>query len=60
MIAAELMGFVYWRLLQKIERHQFDVFTHPKIRLNRFEKAGLVARTGFGFYTGFGLPHYGS
>src|SRR4051794_27871718 len=26
MVAAELMGSVYWRLLKKLERQQFDVF----------------------------------
>ena len=26
MVAAELMGSVYWRLLHKLERQQFNVF----------------------------------
>jgi hypothetical protein len=26
MVAAELMGSVYWRLLQKLERGKFNVF----------------------------------
>lgn len=42
MLAAELMGTVYWRLLQKLRQTGFNVFNLPKIRLSRLTKAGLV------------------
>ncbi len=35
MIAAELMGSVYWRLLQELERRRFDVFNGHPVRLSR-------------------------
>lgn len=45
MIAAELMGTVYCRLLARLERRRFDVFTVPTVRLPRWQKLWLVART---------------
>src|SRR2546423_863262 len=33
MVAAELMGSVYWRLLRKLERRRFDVFGPEPTRL---------------------------
>lgn len=42
MVAAELMGAVYWRLLQKLERKQFNVFGPKPIKLNKFQKILLV------------------
>src|SRR5262245_40783007 len=38
MVAAELMGTVYWRLLRKLERQQFDVFGPKPTRLNKGQK----------------------
>ena len=35
MVAAELMGSVYWRLLQKLEQQQFNVFGPQPARLNK-------------------------
>ena len=46
MVAAELMGSVYWRLLRKLERRQFDVFGPKPTRLNKGQKILLVLRTG--------------
>ena len=58
MVAAELMGTVYWRLLRKLERHQFNVFGKPT-RLNRGQKLLLIARAWYRFAAGIGAPDYG-
>jgi phytoene synthase len=49
MIAAELMGSVYSRLLQELERRRFDVFGPQPARLNRAEKLLLILRTWLRF-----------
>ena len=46
MVAAELMGSVYWRLLRKLERRQFDVFGPKPTRLSKGQKILLILRTG--------------
>ncbi len=43
-LATRLMGEVYLRLLDEIERRGYDVFT-GKIRLSSWSKAGVVLRT---------------
>ena len=45
MIAAELMGAVYWQLLCKLEGRRFDVFGPQPIRLGKPRKLWLVFRT---------------
>ena len=35
MVAAELMGSVYWRLLQKLEHRKFNVFGPQPVRLQQ-------------------------
>jgi phytoene synthase len=45
MIAAELMGSVYSRLLRELERRRFDVFGPHPARLSRAEKLLLIIRT---------------
>lgn len=42
MIAAELMGAVYWRLLLRLRRRAFNVFTHHRLRLSKPHKAILI------------------
>ncbi len=49
MIAAELMGSVYSRLLQELERRRFDVFGPQPTRLSRTEKLLLILRTWLRF-----------
>ena len=44
MVAAELMGSVYWRLLRKLERRRFDVFGPKSRRLNKGQKILLILR----------------
>jgi 15-cis-phytoene synthase len=45
MAAAELMGSVYWRLLQKLEAKRFDVFGPRPTRLTKAQKLLLILRT---------------
>jgi phytoene synthase len=45
MIAAELMGAVYWRLLKELERRRFNVFVPQPIRLSKPHKLWLIAQT---------------
>jgi 15-cis-phytoene synthase len=59
MVAAELMGAVYWRLLCKLERAGFDVFGNDDARLSRAQKLSLIARTWFRWAVGSLKPNYG-
>ena len=59
MVAAELMGTVYWRLLRKLERQRFDVFGPKKTRLNKGQKLLLVLRKWYRFAFGAMAPNYG-
>src|SRR3954466_1393333 len=45
MVAAELMGSVYWRLLRKLERQQFNVFGPTPPRLSKGQKLLLIFRS---------------
>lgn len=60
MIAAELMGTVYWRLLQKLEREKFNVFVPRPTRLNKAQKFLLVSRAWIHFASGKATPNYGT
>jgi phytoene synthase len=42
MVAAELMGAVYWRLLRKLESKRYNVFGPDRVRLSRLCKLALV------------------
>ena len=44
MVAAELMGSVYWRLLLKIECSHFRVLQPTAVGLGRLHKLGLILR----------------
>ena len=59
MVAAELMGSVYWRLLRKLETQRFNVFGPERTRLNRAQKTLLVLRTWCRFVSGAAAPSYG-
>ncbi len=58
MVAAELMGMVYWKLLEQLEREKFRVFDQP-IRLSKRYKLLLI----FLAWTRYGVrsasPNYG-
>ena len=45
MIAAELMGSVYWRLLRKLELDRFHVFGPDPVRLSKTHKLLLIFQT---------------
>jgi phytoene synthase len=60
MIAAELMGSVYWRLLRKLEARGFDVFGPVPARLSQLQKLGLILRTWYRLAAGVMAPNYGS
>jgi hypothetical protein len=59
MIAAELMGSVYWRLLMELEGRRFDVFGGVVVRLNRGQKLALIFRTWTRLAIGATAPNYG-
>ncbi len=60
MATAELMGSVYWRLLCKLERQQFDVFGPTPPRLSKGQKLLLILRAGFRVVSGAMSPNYGT
>jgi phytoene synthase len=60
MIAAELMGCVYWRLLRKLERNQFNVFGPKPLKLSKPCKLALIARSWLHRLLGFHAPNYGA
>jgi phytoene synthase len=59
MVAAELMATVYWRLLRKLERCQFNVFGPKPTRLTKGQKLLLIARAWSRFAAGVMTPDYG-
>jgi phytoene synthase len=59
MVAAELMGSVYWQLLQKLERRQFNVFGPQSLRLSRPHKLALIFRAWLRSALGSTSPNYG-
>jgi phytoene synthase len=59
MVAAELMGSVYWRLLCKLERQNFNVFGPQSTRLSKPHKLALILRSCVRFVIGATSPNYG-
>ncbi|HEY3862493.1 MAG TPA: presqualene diphosphate synthase HpnD [Verrucomicrobiae bacterium] len=60
MIAAELMGSVYWRLLRALERRRYDVFGPTPPRVGKAEKILLILRTWFRLNAGTSAANYGT
>jgi phytoene synthase len=60
MVAAELMGSVYWQLLQKLERQRFNVFGEQTTRLGTSQKSFLILRTWLRSVSGTMTPNYGT
>jgi phytoene synthase len=60
MMAAELMGAVYWRLLRKLERRRFNVFGPKPACLSKAHKTLLVLRACWRRFSGAMSPNYGS
>jgi phytoene synthase len=60
MMAAELMGSVYWRLLRKLEARRFDVFGPHPTRLSKGQKLLLIGRSWSRHVLGGYSPSYGT
>jgi phytoene synthase len=60
MAAAELMGMVYWRLLKKLERAQFDVFGPQAVKLSKPQKLALIFQSWLRFCFGNATGNYGN
>jgi phytoene synthase len=60
MVAAELMGSVYWRLLRKLERQRFNVFGPEVTRLSKGQKVLLILRSWLRFAFGTVSHNYGA
>ena len=59
MVAAELMGSVYWRLLGKLEAKQFNVLGPKLTRLNKPQKLAIIFRSWLRFAVGATASNYG-
>ena len=60
MAAAELMGSVYWQLLQKLERGQFNVFGPQPLKLSRPHKLALIFQSWLRLTLGATTSNYGT
>lgn len=60
MVAAELMGSVYWRLLRKLERERFPVLAPEPVRLGRMQKLLLILLAWCRVKTGIPFARYGA
>lgn len=60
MVAAELMGSVYWNLLEKLERENFDVFGPKPPKLGKSRKLALIANSWLRHVTGVNSRSYGT
>jgi phytoene synthase len=59
MVAAELMGSVYWQLLQKLNRDQFNVFGPQPPKLSKPFKLALIFKSWLRHAAGSTSPSYG-
>lgn len=59
MVAAEMMGSVYWRLLLKLERKNFHVFQPAPVRLSKPHKLALIFRAWLRHLVGATTSDYG-
>ncbi len=60
MVAAELMGSVYWRLLRKLEAAEFRVLGPKPTRLSKAAKLALIGRSWLRNVSGSLAPAYGT
>lgn len=60
MVAAELMGSVYWQLLRKLERERFDVFGPQRLKLSKPHKLALIFKSWLRFVFGSTASNYGT
>ncbi len=59
MVAAELMGSVYWKLLRKLEAGRFRVLSPVPTRLRKTQKLWLIFRSWCRLVSGARTPSYG-
>ena len=59
MVAAELMGAVYWELFRKLRSARYNVFKPEPVRVSRAGKIYLIARTWLRLISGSIRPNYG-
>lgn len=59
MVAAELMGAVYWQLLRRLERRGFPVLQAEPVRLGKMEKRRLILLAWLRVKTGLPVARYG-
>ena len=59
MVAAELMGTVYWRLLRKLEAGGFNVFSPEPLKLSKAEKISLIFGCWLRYAVGATATRYG-
>jgi len=59
MVAAELMGSVYWRLLLRLEATRFNVFGVNLVRLGKLHKLALIFRSWLRFAFNVNSSDYG-
>jgi len=60
MVAAELMGSVYWRLLLKLERARFQVLHPEPMKLSKPHKLALILKCWLKHLTRSSAPSYGA
>jgi phytoene synthase len=60
MVAAELMGSVYWQLLKKLEANRFNVFGERPVRVCKPQKLVLIFRAWLRFVCDSRTPNYGT
>jgi len=59
MVAAELMGSVYWRVLQKLEQGKFNVFGQQALKPGKPHKLALIFQSWLRHATGSTAAGYG-
>ena len=59
MVASELMGAVYWSLLQKLKQQRFPVLETTPLKLSKGKKLALTLKTALKVRTGIGKSCYG-
>lgn len=59
MVAAELMGSVYWQLLMKLERGKFNVFGPQPLKLSKPHKLALIFKSWVRHAAGSAVSDYG-
>jgi phytoene synthase len=59
MVAAELMGSVYWQLLKKLEAKRFNVFGPKPVRISKSQKLVLIFRAWLRFVCNSSTLNYG-